>query len=103
MTNPSAKSVRYGWHAAALGAFALGLGWPSEAHAQGWLGDPRIAEGPGIRTGDLELHPGIGGEVGYDSNWFLRSSTSGANIVNGAPNNPPADAAVFRITPSFYV
>ena len=67
------------------------------------MADRRFAEGPGIRTGDLELHPGIGGEVGYDSNWFFRSHTEGANIVNGPPANPPADAAVFRVTPSFYV
>lgn len=104
MTNPSAKSARYAWRAAAFGAaFALGVGWSSEAKAQGWLGDPRLAQGVGIRTGDLELHPGIGGEVGYDSNWFLRSNNSGPTIVNGAPALPPADAAVFRITPSFYV
>lgn len=78
-------------------------GWSSPASAQGWLADRRYAEGPGIRTGDLELHPGIGGEVGYDSNWFLRSHTEGANIINGPPRLPPADAAIFRITPSFYV
>jgi len=79
------------------------LGWSSTASAQGWLADRRFAEGPGIRTGDLELHPGIGGEVGYDSNWFLRSHKEGANIVNGAPALPPAEAAVFRLTPSFYI
>jgi hypothetical protein len=77
--------------------------WTGTASAQGWLADRRYAEGEGIRTGDLELHPGIGGEVGYDSNWFLRSHTQGANVVNGPPNTPVRDAAVFRITPSFYV
>lgn len=80
-----------------------GLLWSSAASAQGWLADRRYAEGEGIRTGDLELHPGIGGEVGYDTNWFLRSNTEGANIVNGAPNQPVRDAAVFRVTPSFFV
>lgn len=79
------------------------LTYSSTASAQGWLADRRYTEGPGIRTGDLELHPGIGGEVGYDSNWFLRSHTEGQNIVNGPPNLPPRDAAIFRITPSFYV
>ena len=77
--------------------------WSSTASAQGWLADRRYAEGPGIRTGDLELHPGVGGEVGYDSNWFLRSSTEGPNIANGAPAAPPRDAAIFRLTPSLYV
>jgi hypothetical protein len=79
------------------------LTYSSAASAQGWLADRRYAEGPGIRTGNLELHPGIGGEVGYDSNWFLRSHTEGPNIVNGPPTLPPRDAAIFRITPSFYV
>lgn len=79
------------------------LTYSSSASAQGWLADRRFTEGPGIRTGDLELHPGIGGEVGYDSNWFLRSHTEGPNIVNGPPALPPRDAAIFRITPSFYV
>lgn len=89
---------------ARLAALPLALTtWSGAASAQGWLADRRFTEGPGIRTGELELHPGIGGEVGYDSNWFLRSSTEGANIANGAPAHPPADAAVFRLTPSFYV
>lgn len=73
----------------------------ADASAQGWLKDRRYTEGEGIRAGDLELHPGIGGEIGYDSNWFLRSNKEGANIVNGAPNLPPEGAGVVRITPSF--
>lgn len=28
-----------------------------------------MSEGPGIRTGNLELHPGVGAEFGYDSNY----------------------------------
>ncbi len=76
------------------------LAWSGTASAQGWLGDRRVREGAGIRAGDLELHPGIGGEVGYDSNWFLRSNKTGPEISNGAPASPPADAAVFRLTPS---
>lgn len=79
------------------------IGASREASAQGWLADRKFTEGPGIRAGDLELHPGIGGEVGYDSNWFGRSSNSGPLIANGDPNLPPRDAAVLRLTPSFYV
>lgn len=93
-------------YAAALLALAIpaaALFTSSTAKAQGWLADRRYAEGAGIKTGDLELHPGVGGEVGYDSNWFYRSQTEGANVVNGAPNQPVRDAAIFRITPSFYV
>lgn len=67
------------------------------------MADRRVTEGPGIKAGDFELHPGIGGEAGYDSNYFLRSSNSGANIVNGAPNEPVRDAASLRLTPSFSI
>src|SRR5690349_3139001 len=65
------------------------LSWSGTASAQGWLADRRYTEGAGIRTGDVELHPGIGGEVGYDSNWFYRSSKEGPTIANGAPALPP--------------
>ena len=70
------------------------------AHAQAWLADRAASEGPGLRLGDFELHPGIGGEVGYDSNWFLRTSKTGAQFSNGGPNEPVRDAGVFRLTPS---
>jgi hypothetical protein len=97
------KWLRAGRACAALAIPLALLSWSKPASAQGWLADRRYTEGTGIRTGDLELHPGIGGEVGYDSNWFLRSHTEGANILNGPPTLPPADAAIFRITPSFSV
>lgn len=108
MTNPSAKSfatrerTRKHWVAAVVGVAAL-VGGARSASAQGWMADRKYTEGAGIRTGDLELHPGIGGEVGYDSNWYLRSSEEGPNITNGGPFRPVRDAAVFRITPSFYI
>lgn len=76
---------------------------PSEASAQAWLRDRRYQEGAGIRAGDLELHPGIGGEIGYDSNWFLRSHKEGPNVVNAAPQAPPREGALLRITPSFTI
>jgi len=87
----------------ALAIPAAALFTSSTASAQGWLADRRYSEGPGIKAGDLELHPGIGGEVGYDSNWFYRSHTEGPNIANGPPRLPERDAAIFRITPSLYV
>ncbi len=71
------------------------------ADAPQWLKDRQYNEGIGIRTGDLELHPGVAGEVGYDSNYFLRSSKTG--VDNGAPNAPIIPAAAFRITPSLYL
>jgi hypothetical protein len=96
--------------AASVAALALFL--PSAARAQAqyvaqgdspeWLKDRRYNEGPGVREGDLELHPGIAGEVGYDSNWFDRSSSNGG-FVNSGPSTPPIPALVFRITPSLYL
>lgn len=80
---------------------ALSVALPEDASAQGWLGDRRRQDGQGIKAGDFELHPAIGAEIGYDSNWFLRSHKEGANLVNAGPNNPPVDAALLRITPSF--
>jgi hypothetical protein len=66
-----------------------------EAHAQAqqpWLGDRKYGEGIGIRAGNLELHPGVSGEVGYDSNYFLR-----------APEEDPLSAFRIRVTPSITV
>ena len=34
-----------------------------------------MGEGIGIRLGDFELHPGVAGEVGYDSNYFQGEGT----------------------------
>lgn len=65
----------------------------AEAQA-GWLADRSRTEGPGFRLGDFELHPGIGAEVGYDSNLYYTE------------DNPPAgsgrarvETGVLRITP----
>ncbi len=71
---------------------ALGLCSSSVALAQDqvWLKDRRYSEGMGIRTGDLELHPGIGAEFGYDSNYFLR-----------ADDENPIPVLRLRIVPSF--
>src|ERR1700742_1737624 len=69
---------------ALLGAFSL------EAHAQQpWLADRQYGEGAGVRVGNLEFHPGISGEVGYDSNYYLR-----------APSEDPIAVYRFRVTPS---
>ncbi len=87
-------------------AFAVaagGLLTAETASAQGWMADRRYTEGAGIKAGDLELHPGIGGEIGYDSNWFLRSFKQGPTIANGAPALPPREGAILRITPSFSI
>jgi len=46
------------------------LATASSVQAQSWLSDRKRAEGRGIRVGDLELHPGVGAEVGYLTNPF---------------------------------
>ena len=68
----------------------------ASASAQVWLRDRASTQGPGIRSGDLEYHPGIGVELGYDSNYFQRSpgDTSGYPVV---------DTVKLRVTPSFHV
>src|SRR6187549_42044 len=76
-------------------AFAVLLGTTtivlSASAQQPWIQDRRLGEGSGIRTGNLELHPSVAGEFGYDSNYFQRG--------DGDPD-PVVDTLVFRVTPS---
>ncbi len=78
---------------ALVSALAVLGSCPSAASAQGWLADRSRTEGPGIRLGDFEFHPGVGVELGYDSNVYF------------APDNPPPgvpgrfDSAILRVTP----
>lgn len=62
---------------------------PSIVEAQAWLSDRARAEGPGFRLGDFELHPGIGLEVGYDSNLY---------VADGSGMSPLVDTGVLRAT-----
>jgi hypothetical protein len=67
------------------------------AAQQPWLQDRTYGEGIGIRSGDLELHPSIAAELGYDSNYFQRAG-------EGPPGESPVvDAYRLRITPSISV
>jgi len=84
-------------------AFAAVALFTTTASAQAWLKDRRFQDGAGIRAGDLELHPGIAGEFGYDSNFFLRTNKTAPDNINGAPALPVRDAALIRITPSFSI
>jgi hypothetical protein len=63
---------------------------------QPYLKDRRYSEGIGIRAGDLELHPGVEGQVGYDSNYFQRSGD-----VTATDDEPVIGAYRFMLTPSF--
>ncbi len=58
--------------------------------AQPWLSGGG-GTGSGVRSGNLELHPGIAAEAGYDSNFF-----QGA----GEPLEPEVPTYRFRLTPS---
>lgn len=71
-------------------AFVL-LAGTAPAAAQQWLGDRSRAEGRGIRLGDFELHPGLGTEIGYDSNMFL------------AEPGEEQDTAILRVSPHIYL
>ncbi len=75
--------------------------YTSQPDSPAWLQDRRYNEGIGVRAGDLELHPGIAGEAGYDSNYLMRSTTDG--VSNGPPTAPVLPALEFRITPSLYL
>jgi hypothetical protein len=74
-----------------------------QADSPQWLKDRRFNEGAGIRAGDLEVHPGIAGELGYDSNWFARTDKSAPDVDNGPPKAPVLPALQLRITPSLYL
>lgn len=90
------------------------------AQSQPWLGDRRFGGGIGLRAGNFELHPGIAGEVGYDSNFYQAAGkvTPANQMVlippqfqpadeNGVPvgstgffNEPSISVLRFRVTPS---
>ncbi len=71
----------------------------AQADTPQWLKDRSYGQGAGVQTGDFELHPSFSGEVGYDSNWFSRSSSSNG-YANSSPGAPVVPAAEFRITPA---
>jgi hypothetical protein len=66
----------------------------ASAQDQVWLSDRRYTEGKGILVGDFELHPGVGLEFGFDSNYFYRADD---------PDEDPIGALRLRLTPSFSI
>ena len=73
-----------------LGCALVGAtGLRSQAHAQAWLPDRNYSEGPGIRVGDLELHPGVVVRGGYDNNVFRADGE----------NQEREDSAILAVTP----
>ncbi len=74
---------------ATLGVASLTLS--ASAQTQPWLKDRKSGEGIGIRTGNLELHPGVAGELGYDSNYFQNDSAE--------QDGPVVSMIRLRVTP----
>lgn len=86
----------------------LGLGGVTSlshtAHAQPLVVDSEESEGHGLRVGNLEFHPGIGAEVGVETNPFLESdqvASSSQSILTVNEDSKPG--ATFRVTPHFAV
>jgi hypothetical protein len=91
------------------------VGWASVASAQqtqlpaapnegvytngmsNWISAKAIRDGQGIRVGDFDLHPGIGAQIGVDTNYLMRTDKT------GFINSDPIVAPVMRITPSFFM
>lgn len=80
------------------GVMGLAVSATAMAQTRPWLADRSYGEGIGIRTGDLELHPGVSGEVGYDSNYFQRSGDTAPEYAWDRAGI--SSAARFRLTPS---
>jgi hypothetical protein len=90
------------------------------AQVQPWLEDRRFGGGIGVRAGNFELHPGVAGEVGFDTNFYQSAgkvTPAGETVPippefqpalpNGSPlggdgyfNEPKISVFRFRVTPS---
>jgi hypothetical protein len=84
-------------------AAVASLSHSSVVRAQAFLSDPRVTNGMGVKAGDFELHPGLAGEFGYDSNYFQRSGNSGGTnprTGQALQDEPRISAYRLRITPS---
>ena len=84
-----------------LWALAVGLSTlfvASAVSAQAWLADRDRGQGAGIRVGDVELHPGLGFEAGYDSNVLLANSENASALRPG-----PIGSYMLRLTPQFAI
>jgi hypothetical protein len=81
-----------------------GNAW-AQSEGQPWLGDRRFGGGIGIRTGNFELHPGVAGEVGFDSNFFQSAGllTAPGEVVVIDPQYRPVspDGGTFGATGTF--
>jgi hypothetical protein len=94
-SQPSARLL--GWLVAVVVLFTSGTAF---AQGQPWLGDRKF-RGAGIRTGNLELHPGVAGEVGFDSNFAQGSGDQGPVLGTSVLLQEPVVPSLrLRVTPS---
>lgn len=85
----------------ALAMLALHASQARAQSGQPWLDDRRYGQGIGVRSGDLELHPGVAAQVGYDSNYLQNSGDVGVTTDGSLSlNEPVIDVARLRVTPS---
>lgn len=78
----------------------------SQAHAQTWLPDRAYTEGPGIRTGDVLIHPGIAVRGGYDTNVFKADGETRTVVENGQTidrTQKIVGAATLAVTPHIHI
>lgn len=78
--------------ASAQSASPAGATGGASSSGGGWLADRDRTQGPGFRVGDFELHPGLGVEVGYDSNLYYTDD-------NPTPPIHRTDTGILRVTP----
>jgi hypothetical protein len=92
--SPAGQAVRL-----AIGlCFMLALTMKASAQGTPWLSDRLYKEGPGIKVGELELHPGIAIRGGYDNNVFRSDGKT-----NGGLSLPKKDAPILAISPHLYL
>jgi hypothetical protein len=78
----------------------------SRAHAQAWLPDRAYTEGPGLRVGDLEVHPGVAVRGGYDSNVFKADGKERTAVIDGQPRDVSQrvrGAGILAVTPHVHL
>ncbi|RLB58779.1 MAG: hypothetical protein DRI90_16285 [Deltaproteobacteria bacterium] len=73
-------------------SFSVLVAGEAAAQEATWLKDRQYREGAGLRVGDFEMHPGIGADFGYDSNYYRRDSSE-----------DPIGSLRLRISPHFSV
>lgn len=64
-----------------------------------WVANRAIGEGAGIKTGNVEWHPGISAEFGYDSNYLQRATSEVEEQFIG----PVVPALRLRVTPQLSI